>query len=372
MKIGETMTRTPMFLAFVDLLQDSGYSKQAVYDIAENLTQVAMIDYHQSQRPRAYSSLGVMGQFAGGLTTFKHGYAGQQAKLAHEAFGASGAKRPNPIPAIQSVAAVIMLSGLTGAMFYDELDNIYGFLTDEFLGGRKTIRESFLSEAPEWIKSGGVATATGVGIQSKFSSANMVPDTLFKAMSPQIEAAFQIGTIAFDYAKNRDAQGERNLAMSVAPSSMRGYVEDKLAKDAEGFVIDKEGKRDLWRSPEDWEMRKKTGMRPNSEVIFKQQLYDARKKLKGDTDKLKEFNEEWSRREINGTLNKNTAPELVQKVLKRGGDPEALINRFGQSALEAKKTAKQRLEGTNPDSLSGMHRFKEFNKTPDVNKPGER
>jgi hypothetical protein len=374
MKLGEQMTRAPMFMAFTDLLVKGGIDVKAALPIAENLTQFVMIDYHAWERPSLYSKMGVMGQFAGGLTTFKHGYASQQVKLGQELVkpvklrqGSDGAYVPakrQMAPIGLSIAAMMALAGITGSPFYNELDSAYQYLTNKFGDEAKTIRESFLQNSPEWLNSGAVSNALDLNIQGKFSSADMVPDTMAKAMSPHLEAAGQIIGNAIDMAKNgADAQSVRNLLISITPSGWKGVTENALARDENNNLIGKDGLPAAptpARTDKEWDMRALTGLRPQREALEREGTWAARQKQMKDMERQKEISKEYKRAIINGT-DQTKAAKLETEYQKRGGDIKNLLNLYQEAALEKQQTQKERMEGIPKDAQS-IHRWEYYNK----------
>lgn len=389
-KLGDKLSRTPMFMAFVDMLHDTGIPMDRVLTTADNLTQFSMIDYHQLQRPELYSKAGTLGQFAGGLTTFKHGYMSQLAKLAQEASPVDVTVRKNNgmdrgiklkpaqiAPAGLSAAAVVAFAGLTGAPFYDELDNVFGVLTDKFGGKRENIRDAFLKNLPEWVKSGAISNISNVAIQSKFSSANMIPDTIPKLLSPHLSAAYDMGEALIDVAKNGDKQAWDNALMAFSPSTLKGAVEDWRLTDPNGLVHNKQGEGTVVRSPEGRELRKWTGLRPTDEVVQREKDFKARQAEQADAEAKKKIGIDFSRKVTNSKpINEMTPEELevakmenqakAQEYAKRGGDPKSLVKLVEEKALAQKTTEEaRRAQGIKP--TIGSMRKQEY-----YNKPGER
>jgi hypothetical protein len=360
MKIGEQATRAPMLMAFTDLLVRGGIDVKTALPIAENLTQFSMIDYHAWERPMVYSKMGVLGHFAGGLTTFKHGYASQQIKLGQELVAPINGPRQK-LPIAMSVGAMMTLAGITGSPFYSELDSAYQYLTDKFGGESKTIRESFLASAPEWLNSGLVSNATNLNLQGKFSSADIVPDSLAKAASPHLEGAARIIGNAIDVAKSGgDEQSVRNLLLSLTPSGWRGIPENQLARDDENFVIGKDGLRTVQRTDEEWNKRVTTGLRPQSEAIAREGTWAARLKQMKDVARQKDIAKEYERAIINGTIDQK-AEKLEKEYVERKGDINNLLSLYKTVALKRQLNEKERLEGL-PSTLSGVERFMYYNK----------
>jgi hypothetical protein len=362
MKLGEQATRTPMFMSFADLLVDAGMEKRKAFEIAENLTQAAMIDYHQWERPMMYSKLGVLGGFAAGLTTFKHGLASQQVYLAKQGIKPAAGKRSEALlPILYSAGAMMALAGITGMPFYTEFDTVFKAITGHLYGEPKTIREAVLANNPEWVNSGIVSAATNMNWQSKFSSADMIPDNTFKALSPHLEGAYRIGKAGVEMVTEQDTQAVRNFATAATPSGWKGVTENALSKDEQGNLIGKDGKPSIYRTPDEWEVRKWSGMRSQREALEREQTWDARQKERFDTDRRKEIHQDYERRLINDNLDAETQQKLEQEYIARKGDARELLELWKKVAIEKTKTEKERLQGT-PNSLRGFNRWEYYNR----------
>jgi hypothetical protein len=363
MKLGEQLTRTPMFMSFADVLVRNGMEKQKAFEIAENLTQEAMIDYHQWERPMVYSKLGVVGGFMGGLTTFKHGFVGQQVYLGKQAIKpAVGKHQVAPIAA--SLGTMMIFAGITGLPFYQELDSMYHQLTNKFGDQARSIREDFLQQLPDWLQHGYVSAATNLNMQGKFSSADMVPDAdhAFRAVSPHLEGAAKIAGSAYDVLKNGgDDQSVRNLAINAAPSGWRGAVENSMSRDQDNYLVGKESLPMFKRTDEEWQTRALTGLRSQREANERESVWDQRLTKKADDDRKKEIAQEYKRRILNNNMDEVSQKKLEGEYQDRKGDVRQLIQLWEEATIEKTKDEKQRLEGT-PSSLPGFNRWEYFNK----------
>lgn len=379
MKVGEVGTRAPMFLSFVEMLHSQGVPLSRALEVAENATQLSMIDYHQWERPQLYGKMGAIGNFAGGLTTFKHGYAGQLGVQGKEVM------KGNPLPLAASAAAMIAVAGITGMPFYDELDELHGLITDKFFGKRSTIRDTALANLPEWTKSGVVANATGVAVQSKFSSANMIPDydRPGAALSPQLAAAAQLIADGIDVIKNGDDQAYANLMLDLAPSGpAKGIVENQMFKqermgadgkpllNAKGeprtVLLNRERQAIVERDSSDWKTRMSTGLRPQHEVLQREQDFAGRQAEMADTAAKKKIATDFGRKAINNKADAPTTQEAIKEYRERGGDPKGLMDLFRAKALENKVTENERRAMQLKPTEGSMRKYEYYNK------PGER
>lgn len=360
MMMGEKATRTPMFMSFVDLLHQGGLDTKTSLPIAEHLTQLSMIDYHAWERPMAYQKLGVIGQFAGGLTTFKHGYVGQQGILGKEA-----AKKGNAKPIALSVMAMIALGGITGMPFYDEMDEVFQYLSNKFFDTPMSIREAVLENLPEWTKTGALSSATGVAIQSKFSSADMVPDDIYRAASPHLNAFGKIVGDIIDVAKHGDDQSVRNLIINATPSQWKGWSEYTFSRDQKGRLLDKEGLPSVDRTEQDWQVRKWTGLRPLNEAVEMDKAFDTQSKRKADQEAKTKIAENVRRGIVNNTLTREDLQKAQQEYLARKGDPRRLLEVIIQATKDKELLQKQRQEGVPGQSLESVFRYQYYNNESD-------
>ncbi len=344
---------------------DAGISLERSLQMAEKATQLTMFDYHQWERPQLYAKLGVLGNFAGALTTFKHAYVGNQIVLGKE-IGKTG----NPLPIAASAASMIALAGVAGMPGYDELDNLYGAITNKFFGKRMNIRDSLMSDLPEAIKSGYLGAVTGVAMQSKFSSANLVPDYEHPgaALSPQLSALAQVFGDGIDVAKYGDKQSFANLMLDITPSGLKGVTEDQLFKNESGDLLDRQRRAVVHRSPEEWDIRKFTGLRSNREMLQREQDYRARNADMADQEARKKISQDVNRAILNDNMNDKTAPVLAKKFMERGGDvnQEFSIQKFKDVALQKKLIESERAAAGIKPTPGSMRKFEYYNK------PGER
>lgn len=372
MKIGEQLTRTPVFMAFTDLLVKGGLDIKQALPIAENMTQFSMVDYHPWERPGIYSQLGVLGSFAGGLATFKHSLVSQQLKLGKELLagpplvkGPDGVYAPagkrQVLPIAMSVAGMMALTGIVGAPFYQEADQIFQYLTDAYGGARKTLREAYLEKLPEWANTGALSSALDVNLQGRFSAADMVPDTLGKAASPHLEAFSKILMDVIDLAKSGgDEIAIRNLLMSLTPSGWKGATENAVARTPDNYTVNREGENVVQRTDEEWKTRAITGLKPHHEVLGRESVWSARSKLAKDEARLKEISTEYARAIRAGTIDKK-ADALEEEYEARGGDVKSLHNLYKSVTESQGQSEKERLEGI-PRNRRSAERWLNYNK----------
>ncbi len=352
---GEAATRPLVFFAFARMLENSGLPKKELLDLAYNKTQYAMIDYTPMERPMMYTKAGEIGKMAGGLKTFQHGFIGQQIDWIRRA------KQGDPIPLLSGLAMAVLGAGITGATAYEELDYIFGAITDK-LGKRQTIREVALKNLPTWLQDGVLSDKTNINVQSRLGMADVVPNGWADFLSPYASTMGRMATSAYDLAVDPNETTAANAALAWSPSSMRGVVENTLFKDREGAQKDKEERVDYPRTGRDWKLRY-FGLTSMEESKAKKELFtDSLAKLSDDEarDKvLKRMKIGFRRSPSYGATEEFAKYKDI--YMSRGGDPDTLTSSIQQDLVESRKTRKQRMEGTASGSIGSMNRYKYYN-----------
>ncbi len=357
MQLGESLTRPPMFLGFVRILLDAGYDIKDVLPAAENLTNQSMVDYHPYERPLMYGGMGVLGQHAGGLTTFKHNYIGTQVLLGKEA-SRSGMRSKAPLAL--SGLAMMALAGVTGLPGYQEADWLYQEMREGLTKERRSIAQDIMANAPQWVKSGVLSDQLGLNMQGKFSAADMVPDTPGKALFPHLSGAVDIGSAALEAAKNPNATTGANLAMAATPSGFKRVTEGLVRRDADNNVLNKKGQVEVNRSERDWDKSMLSGsLVPNQEAAKKAELWQDKVNELAKKDRMKVLADKFEQAVING--DNEAMLEVLNSYEKLTGvPPTKLINRIPQIQQEAQMDAQERAQGI-PRSLEGIKRYEAYN-----------
>lgn len=357
MKLGEAGTRAPAFMSIARAMVDAGHPADArTFFIAENISQLGMIDYHPWERPRIYGKLGAIGPFAGGLATFKHGYLSQQAVLAQRGRGNGWT------PMAASIASMAALSGIMGVPFYDELDFLVKKLTNHFGGKEESIKDLALKNVPDTFTRGAASAQSGMDWQGKFSSANMIPDTAMGAVSPHLEGALKIANSIFDMADNgADEQSIRNFVMAAAPNGpIKGMLESVVSKGPNGEVMGKDGLPGYPRTEDEWTIRQSTGLISTEERKAKDQRWENQSSRRADLTRMKAIKADVYRRVVNGTLTPEEGNELYEEYKQRGGNPVDLVNEVQKAKKDQALSQKNRDRGIPNSSINSIKRFKDF------------
>lgn len=362
-QLGEQSTRPYVFFSFVNLLKNTDIPKSEIFDTAYNMTQYSMTDYHPRERALMYRDLGVVGQLAGSLSQFKHSYINQMAQWVKPT-----ELIKTPQAAIAGLTAVAVLAGYRGLPGYEDLDETVKYLTNKFGDKKTNIAELIAANGPEWLSMEPVAyglmsSESGVNVSSRLGMAQVAPQSLIESLSPYAGKAVRLGEAAVETAKGANPRAPLNLGMELAPSSIRGLLEDKLSTSEDGMLINKKGQNEYKRTEFDRKV-KRFGLTSLEESKNRENVYlgterkmsdtERRSKLTGEAAmKFNQLGKEW--------MKSQEFQEIKAEYIKRGGDPDTLINSIVSGKVDAIKTGKQRAEGE-PNTYQGIKRYEYYNK----------
>lgn len=353
----ERATRPTVFFATVDLLKDSGLSPKQIYDVAYNTTQRAMIDYSAREKPMMYNRLGVTGQLAGSLQTYKHG------SLSHMGEILGGKPTPRNLTAAATLVLVAgAFAGVKGVPFYQDVDEMVKFISDKLFDKRQNIEELALSNLPEWMKSGALSTSTDINFQSRLSAADVAPNSALEAVSPYFTDMGRMGGAAIDAATQRDPLSMNQLAVQMAPSGpIKGLVESAVSTDKDGIVIDKRGEKGDPRSAWSQSVRKYSGATSLTEALHKERQYNQMMREASNRAAQTNIVTKAKRDFVQQRLTEDKWQKYIQDYSERKGDPQQLINSMIEYAQTTPLTKQQRLQGIPSNSLSSIYRYQNYN-----------
>lgn len=354
--LGEMATRPAIFLWYTDLFHKAGVTKDAgLYRMAKDATDYAMTNYHPSERPMIYESLGYMGQFLGALTTYKHNLMDQWV-----ARGAGASKNPGAFAAMLGFGyAFYGLLGFPGAQETDQIT--------QAVAGR-TLRELLLdnSTKPNAQLDGLLSAYTGLDFQARLSMSNLIPDSPGQALAgPHLANAASVMVKALQYAKERDVASRNALITATTPLGMRGFVEEGLMTDKEGYLLTKEGERKYEtkrgineRGMDERLWRKWMGMRPIRERLEDEDLYADDKAYRNMTTKQKEAMSRF-KSAINFNDDKG-AEQALADYQEEGGDPKNLRGNIKRYVQERGLSERERRGIAPKGSIGSINKYKEY------------
>lgn len=327
-QLGETLTRLPMFLTFVDLIKNSPQGRQMdlrkIMDIAKNLTQYSMVDYNPEQRPQIYSELGFAGSLMGTFRTYQHGNISQMITLGREA------KSGNPIPLLLMMTVLFGLAGSQGLPIFEEANDVAK------LAG-VNLREWMMKNLPPEANKGYLSELSGFDLSSKYAFNRVVPDQFPVAHAQQVwkplVAAFEL--INNDVIRNGTVSpGLRdNLVRELLPSSAKNIFDTSRIEDTpRGPVIrKKDGTAGVSLTEDDVQKRHSlTGLalqaKPLKESMRRTMDFEnARINMTNDEAKAR-ITADFKRFFGQGILTKSLMEDLAKEYIERGGEPKQLLS----------------------------------------------
>jgi len=360
-ELGENPTRPLVFFTAVNVLKEAGLTGKQLYDAAYNVTQAGMFDYRMNERPAMYQKMGLAGTLAGGLQTFKHGYMNQMQRMI-----SNGGK--DPVSAAYAATALLAYAGIGGMPFYQEADSMFKHITGKF-GKEQTISEYALKEVPRWLEKGVISDVTNVNMQSRLSSADVLPNSPIEALSPYFSSIGRMGAAAKDVLSFNDQLAWKNMGVTMTPQGpLKGLAEKSLLTDDEGYVLNREGLRGNTRTQWDKDVRTFSGGRSLDEAMTGENQYNSGQRLKNYRDKQKSIMEQIQRKYVQGELTTEDMQGFAKKYTEAKGDPKQLATQLITFAKTAKLDKQQRLQGIpKSGNLSSLYKFQEYQD--DVVKP---
>lgn len=224
----EHLTRGMSFLFYAHALKDAGIPSKDIFGAAENMTNMTMVNYHPIERPMGYAKLGWIGDVASSLTRYKHNQYSQLAFYAREGIRAdNGIKSSVPMAAFLGTS--LAFGGAMGFFAYNEADAAYQAFMEHVMKKPDNLTNRILKSNMPEVLSHGVFSTLGLDMTSRFSNANLLPDSPAQAIMPYgsavMDMAQQTGKWALDPTNDFKA---KQMVKSLAPQSAQGLLENKF------------------------------------------------------------------------------------------------------------------------------------------------
>lgn len=366
----ETLLRSFAFSAFASQLRGTKAFKTdlEVFRKAEEMTNMALGDYRQGERPMMFSKLGIAGDIAGTLSTFPMNYYNQWNWAVRESF------KGNVAPALTMFAVQAYVAGAMGIPGFQDMDKAFdaikGWAAENNPKMWKQIKDwspkqmamDYLGESAVY---GNVSTESGYALTSRVA-APAVTDMLAMPTGMATDLAKQAGNLA-SFAASPSKEKFAKAAIESAPVGLQGYLETGPLRDitsrqrGDERLYMKRGKPtpegDFARRPED-EAARAMGLRTQRETLVRDETYRAqaaqqqtkaavnssfdafyRAARKGDTDGAKSYARLYT--ELSGKAITNE--QIKNQIIKEWttSQERALT---GAKQLEAIKAAKRMMD----------------------------
>lgn len=224
----EAFSRQYVFMTFTHYLWDNGFRGEHLFNTARALTDMGMVDYRPHERALVYQKLGEIGQQASALTTFKHNQYSQL--YAFSKYGKDVSMRP----LLTMVTLQAIMGGFFGMYALNEIDSIVegltGLLENYGVGKKTSLKREMIAnpDVHDFFKYGLISWATQMDFSSKFSAANVLPDSPAGAITPFGTDIYNKMTAVAEMFKKRDEGSAKAAAYQLAPTIARGPMETAM------------------------------------------------------------------------------------------------------------------------------------------------
>lgn len=292
MTIPETLVRSASFMAYAQMLKDSGKFTDAskLFQKAEELTNKSMVDYRETERPLMFGKAGTAGNFLNTLQTFPISFYNQFAYLAKQAGEGKVAGL------VTFLALQYVMAGAMGLPYAQDLEKLFEWMRDNVAGDEayvKMMENEFFSNPRLWLMEhlgessvyGLLSTETGIGMTSRVSAPN--PSDMLQSPAGPISDIYKQGSAALSAAVDpTNTTKLAQAAMLSTPVGLQGLLETAPFMEGITYNTNERGEKvftktsDLQdrkgvitRTPEEVAVRQ-WGLRPQREVSERALAYD--------------------------------------------------------------------------------------------------
>lgn len=250
----ETVVRSAAFLTYAYYLKDSGKFKdmQAVFQKAEDLVNMSMVDYRATEKPLMFAKAGTVGNIANTLQTYPMSFYNQYKYMLNEALQG----RPGGLATMMVMQGAI--AGAAGMPYFEDLTNLYKMMRDNLLSDSqwaKAMKHPFFSDPKLWMLEnlgessvyGLLSTQTGLGLTSRVTAPSL--EAMSQApFGPAVDLSKQVvnlGKAALD-PTNTSKVGQ--AAMGSIPTGLQGWLETQPFMKDITFVENADGTKTFMKT----------------------------------------------------------------------------------------------------------------------------
>jgi len=359
----EVVVRSQTFNMFASMLKnDTRFATNLEkFNEAARLTQASMGDYRAGERPMMFSKLGGHRNWVDAISTFPMNYFNQVRYMAHE-------MKRNPAKGMAMLASMMAvqwyIGGLQGVPGFESANELWKLIRDNSVMSIRTLSPNTWAKVKDTdLKSavlhtlgekglyGDLSVRTGLALSNR-SGAPSLEGTLQNPFGPIISDFKQGMAVAKAALDSDNTTKKRQALLEVAPSGLRGALENNMEGDA--FV--KQG--DTYLSQKTNDMTQHTGRYRRTQGEQDLRLIGARSQREQMvSDRLYEYNtadnlsqetaRDLPRQVYDKILNGQTkdAVELMQTYAKLNGNPmdmKSILTRAEKHYTDALQQATKR------------------------------
>lgn len=351
----EEMARTQAYLTYFKFLEQAGVKGEKAYKTAANMVDLSMTDYRLHERPMLYQKFGLLGELMSSLTTFKHN---QYSQL----FGA--AKNGHTRMLGHMMASQLLMAGVSGFYFREEIDSLikswnslvsaHGWdfpkidTVQEHL--IKNVQKNPNQTSNKVVSLGMVSTMTGMDLSTKFSAADVVPNSPIDFFMPYYKDLAKMVTTGTEALMEPNKKNALAFANAASPSALK--VLPELANtNKEGYtqLFGKDG-ADVKRDSFDWTARA-LATRSIKESMEQQGTYAGKSAQAFENDKRKNILDRY--KQASG----QDAAKLAKQYVESGGNMQTLVKSTNRFKMNQVITEMERMKGVNPHTIMQLRKY---------------
>jgi hypothetical protein len=355
--ITEQGTRAQVYMTFVHMMDDAGLSAKAgLYEQAQRMTDMAMVNYSAIEKPSFYNSLGPIGSMAYNLKSFGHNEISKWSMFAREI-----AETGNPAPLLTQMATTIALAGVMGLPFFSQFEALYDYITKKLGKPRSLaldVQEMSKSVGKElgpnasFALSNGAPTLLGADLSTRLGLGDVLPSSASDAAFAGGGKLFEMGKATGRAVLNPSEENLKAAAINLAPPVAQGPLDVAWYQKGDlAYSKDPEKLRPMARRNATDVLLKKIGVTGINESAQKQANYQNAQLDKAYTEYRTQAMQTIAQDLFR---NRQIDPKTLDKYFKTGqGDPATFErdlqrvavdqNMDPQTALMIKQAASQRI-----------------------------
>lgn len=347
-QVSEQTSRLGFFYGMTKYLMETGLKEADALEVAKNMTRDYMGNYERYARPGLLTRTGAGGELFGRLQVFATNAFTQFAQIAADM--AKGIRENNPkliVPFAAIIATQYLVGGINGTIPMDVAEKLHwasvkaGVIPPEW----RSPRQYMLQEHPKAAVS---PQSQFIGDWFEGSFRGSVPFTSAPAPQKLVEQLSEIPTAIkwvgdFLTGSNTVSSLDKaRLATSVLPASGRGALEKEFLMGKQGVMVSKNTGAPMYQMPkkEQEDFTSNTNIRSFNRGITTELESLEFSRNQRVTERRKKIDQQFQEK-IADTVNRgekldsNFFKESIKRDFELGGDPDLLVRRAFDKAVQA-------------------------------------
>lgn len=355
----EQLGRMWAFSSLTKALKDAGYKLDDAHQIARDLTDITMLDLDKHNRPRMYQYMGLAGEFAGNLQTFKHNFYTQ---LVYD-MKRSKMSSADKAALATKLGLVFASAGAMGIVGFREADEIVNFikqnlgvaLNDREMIESRTPSQWLMEEVPMEVSMGPLSSFIGADVSQSFASPVAAPESISSVLYPLGRKAVEMAQGAGEIGKGLVEQDRMKIgagASKILPDTpfVKGRLEEEMLsrKLPSGNLAVENPRMGYGKVTERTPLQQRyrdVGLREINESMDKQLDYRLSQQERNINEAKQNIVNKIGEAMASYTINQRFNPEfksklgsLATKFVELGGDPEEFIRQAERIGMKRADT----------------------------------